>query len=49
MQADKGYFYYQVNKYFTSTDLDLKRYGIEIATGGNILPAMASYKNFHVA
>ena len=26
--------------------MDLKRYGIEIATGGNILPAMASYKNF---
>jgi branched-chain amino acid transport system substrate-binding protein len=27
--------------------LDLqKRYGIEVATGGNILPAMASYKNF---
>ena len=23
----------------------LKRYGIEIATGGNILPAMAAYKN----
>ncbi|MED5618213.1 substrate-binding domain-containing protein [Ideonella sp. BN130291] len=23
-----------------------KRYGIEVATGGNILPAMASYKNF---
>jgi branched-chain amino acid transport system substrate-binding protein len=27
-------------------DLDLKRYGIEIATGGNILPAMAAYKQF---
>jgi branched-chain amino acid transport system substrate-binding protein len=27
-------------------DLDPKRYGIEIATGGNILPAMAAYKNF---
>ena len=27
-------------------DLDLKRYGIEIATGGNILPAMTAYKNF---
>ena len=27
-------------------DLDLKRYGIEIAAGGNILPAMAAYKNF---
>jgi len=26
--------------------LDPKRYGIEIATGGNILPAMAAYKNF---
>jgi branched-chain amino acid transport system substrate-binding protein len=24
--------------------MDLKRYGIEIATGGNILPAMAAYK-----
>lgn len=30
---------------FKIADLDLKRYGIEIATGGNILPAMASYKN----
>lgn len=29
---------------FKINDLDLKRYGIEIATGGNILPAMASYK-----
>ncbi|MGK6306667.1 substrate-binding domain-containing protein [Variovorax sp. DT-64] len=29
---------------FKIADLDLKRYGIEIATGGNILPAMASYK-----
>ncbi|HEY0855425.1 MAG TPA: ABC transporter substrate-binding protein, partial [Albitalea sp.] len=27
-------------------DLDLKRYNIEISTGGNILPAMAAYKNF---
>jgi branched-chain amino acid transport system substrate-binding protein len=27
-------------------DLDLKRHGIEIATGGNILPAMAAYKQF---
>ena len=26
--------------------MDLKRFGIEIATGGNILPAMAAYKNF---
>ena len=25
-------------------DMDLKRYGIEIATGGNILPAMAAFK-----
>jgi branched-chain amino acid transport system substrate-binding protein len=31
---------------FKIADLDLKRYGIEISTGGNILPAMASYKNF---
>ncbi len=31
---------------FKIADLDLKRHGIEIATGGNILPAMASYKNF---
>ncbi|MBI2728922.1 MAG: substrate-binding domain-containing protein [Polaromonas sp.] len=30
---------------FKIADIDLKRYGIEIATGGNILPAMASYKN----
>ena len=27
-------------------DLKPKRYGIEIATGGNILPAMAAYKQF---
>ena len=26
-------------------DLDLKRHGIEIATGGNTLPALASYKS----
>jgi branched-chain amino acid transport system substrate-binding protein len=31
---------------FKIADLDLKRYGIEIATGGNIMPAMAAYKNF---
>ncbi len=31
---------------FKIADLDLKRYGIELATGGNILPAMAAYKNF---
>jgi branched-chain amino acid transport system substrate-binding protein len=31
---------------FKIADLDLKRYGIEIATGGNILPQMAAYKNF---
>jgi branched-chain amino acid transport system substrate-binding protein len=31
---------------FKIADLDLKRFGIEIATGGNILPAMANYKNF---
>ena len=31
---------------FKIADLDLKRYGIEIATGGNILPAMSIYKNF---
>jgi branched-chain amino acid transport system substrate-binding protein len=31
---------------FKIADLDLKRYDIEIATGGNILPAMAAYKNF---
>jgi branched-chain amino acid transport system substrate-binding protein len=31
---------------FKIADLDLKRYGIEISTGGNILPAMASYKSF---
>ena len=31
---------------FKIADLDLKRFGIEIATGGNILPAMAAYKNF---
>jgi len=31
---------------FKIADLDPKRYGIEIGTGGNILPAMASFKNF---
>jgi branched-chain amino acid transport system substrate-binding protein len=31
---------------FKIADLDPKRFGIEIATGGNILPAMAAYKNF---
>jgi branched-chain amino acid transport system substrate-binding protein len=31
---------------FKIADLDLKRYGIEIATGGNILPAMSSFKQF---
>lgn len=31
---------------FKIADLDLSRHGIEIATGGNILPAMAAYKNF---
>ena len=31
---------------FKIVDLDLKRYGIEIATGGNILPAMTAYKQF---
>ena len=31
---------------FKIADLDPKRLGIEIATGGNILPAMASFKNF---
>ncbi|MFX7705283.1 hypothetical protein ABTJ74_19805, partial [Acinetobacter baumannii] len=25
-------------------DMDPKRYGIEISTGGNILPALAAYK-----
>ena len=31
---------------FKIADLDLKRYNIEIATGGNILPAMTAYKQF---
>jgi branched-chain amino acid transport system substrate-binding protein len=31
---------------FKIAELDPKRYGIEIATGGNILPAMVAYKNF---
>ena len=31
---------------FKIADMDLKRYGIEIATGGNILPALAAYKAF---
>jgi branched-chain amino acid transport system substrate-binding protein len=31
---------------FKIADLDLKRYNIEITTGGNILPAMAAYKQF---
>ena len=29
---------------FKIMDLDPKRYGIEVVTGGNILPAMAAYK-----
>src|SRR3982751_5453131 len=31
---------------FKIADLDLKRYNIEIATGGHIMPAMVSYKQF---
>jgi branched-chain amino acid transport system substrate-binding protein len=31
---------------FKIADLDLKRHGIEISTGGNILAAMTLYKNF---
>ncbi len=31
---------------FKIADMDLKRYGIEISTGGNILPAMVAYKQF---
>ena len=31
---------------FKVADLDLKRYNIEIATGGNIMPAMVAYKQF---
>jgi len=31
---------------FKIADLDLKRHNIEIATGGNILPAMTAYKQF---
>ncbi len=31
---------------FKIADLDLKRFGIEIVAGGNILPAMSVYKNF---
>jgi len=31
---------------FKIADLNPKRYGIEIATGGNILPAMVNYKQF---
>ena len=31
---------------FKIADLDLKRHGIEIATGGNILPAMVAYNSF---
>ncbi|MDD5334939.1 MAG: substrate-binding domain-containing protein [Rhodoferax sp.] len=31
---------------FKIADMDIKRYGIEIATGGNILPAMVAYKQF---
>ena len=31
---------------FKIADLDLKRYGIEIATGGNILPVMVTFKQF---
>ncbi|MBL8510670.1 MAG: substrate-binding domain-containing protein [Betaproteobacteria bacterium] len=31
---------------FKIADLDLKRFGIEITTGGNILPQLAAYKSF---
>jgi branched-chain amino acid transport system substrate-binding protein len=31
---------------FRIADLDIKRHGIEIATGGNILPAMVAYNQF---
>jgi branched-chain amino acid transport system substrate-binding protein len=31
---------------FKIADLDLKRYNIEIVTGGNIMPAMVAYKQF---
>jgi branched-chain amino acid transport system substrate-binding protein len=31
---------------FKIADMDLKRHGIEVATGGNILPAMTAYKQF---
>ena len=31
---------------FKIADMDLKRYGIEIASGANILPAMVAYKQF---
>ncbi len=31
---------------FKIADLDLKRYNIEIVTGGNILPVMVAYKQF---
>ncbi|MFP6561784.1 substrate-binding domain-containing protein [Paraburkholderia sp. B3] len=31
---------------FKIADLDPQRYGIQIATGGNILPALAAYKRF---
>ncbi|CAN5351408.1 substrate-binding domain-containing protein [soil metagenome] len=31
---------------FKIAEMDPKRYGIEIATGGNILPVMASFKQF---
>ena len=31
---------------FKIADMGLERYGIEISTGGNILPAMAAYKQF---
>ena len=31
---------------FKIADMDLKRFDIEIATGGNILPAMVAYKQF---
>ena len=31
---------------FKIADMDLKRHGIEIGTGGNILPALVAYKQF---
>jgi branched-chain amino acid transport system substrate-binding protein len=40
------FIYWAGGNPFKIAELDPKRYGIEIATGGNILPAMTAFKQF---